>query len=244
MHLSIVIPVFNEQIKISKDIKLASEYLSNAKFKGEIIVVDDGSSDSTVETLTKLQKSSTFKFKLLQHRKNQGKGGAVRTGMLASRGDYVIFVDSGNCVPFHYADDGLKLLTSDQCDLAFGSRKLKDSIITTPHHLSRQIFSKLFNTFTKIYLHVPSRFTDTQCGFKLFKKAIARELFSSCQTKGFTFDVEILLKALKQGYRISEFPIQWCSDADSKVHPFKMSYAVLRELIKTKKLLAKPGRRS
>lgn len=239
MYLSIVIPVYNEKIKIINDIKLVSNFFSNSDIEGEIIVVDDGSSDGTCEILERLQKLSSFK--LIRHQKNQGKGSAVRTGMMASQGDYVMFVDSGHCVPYQCAIDGLKLLTSNQCDLAFGSRKLPGSTIVNPQSIYRRLFSKVFNIFIINLMNVPSVFTDAQCGFKIFKGDIARKLFSACKTSGFTFDIEILLRALKQGYRISEFPVKWSNDSDSRVHPIRMIFIIFKELIKTKKLLSTLG---
>ncbi len=239
MYLSIIIPIYNEERKIIQDIKTASDFLLSQNWEGEIIVVDDGSSDGTVAGLKKFQ--NEYSFKLLQHSANQGKGGAVKTGMLASQGDYVMFVDSGYCVPFQCAIQGLDLLTANQCDLAFGSRKLPASIVPNPPNFYRRAFSKIFNLFIVYLLKVPPGFTDTQCGFKIFKGPVARELFSLCETRGFTFDIEILLRALKKGYRVREFPITWNRDSDSRVRPLRMGAVILKELMKTKKLLATLG---
>lgn len=237
MYLSIIIPVFNEEKKITTDVTLAFNFLMNFDLEGEIIVVDDGSSDETVKVLTELQRSSRFKFKLLQHPKNQGKGSAVKTGVLASKGEYVMFVDSGYCIPYKHAIKGLQLLSSNEYDLAFGSRKHKDSIITSPQNFYRRIVSRLFNMIVVKFLNIPSAFTDTQCGFKIFNGDVARKLFRLCQTKGFTFDIEILIRALNEGYRIAEFPVEWSNDTDTRVCTFKASGSVLEELFKTKKLL-------
>lgn len=237
MDLSIIIPVFNEEEKIANDVRLASKFLFSTDLQGEIIIVDDGSTDKTSETLTRLQIRSSLKFRILRHCKNQGKGSAIRTGIVSSLGDYVMFVDSGFCVPYNCALDGIKLLASDKCDFAFGSRKLPNSIITNPQNIYRRITSKLFNIFVTAFLEVPAIFTDTQCGFKIFKGDVARRLFSECKINGFTFDIEVILRALKKGYRISEFPIKWSSDVDSRVQPLRMSFKIFGELLKTKRIL-------
>lgn len=129
------------------------------------------------------------------------------------------------------------MLSSNQCDMAFGSRKLPESIVTHYQSIYRLFLSRLFNVFVIRFLDVPLRFTDTQCGFKIFKGDIAKRIFSVCKTEGFTFDIEIILRALKQGYKILEFPVEWSNDIDSRVQPAKISYAVFKELIKMNKFL-------
>ena len=208
MDLSIIIPVLNESKKIKNDILAACEFFSKNKIKGEIILVDDGSSDNTAEIARKTKVPAGISLLILQYPDHRGKGFAVKSGVLKSVGKYVIFVDSGLCVAFDYILAGLKLLQNENCDIAHGSRFLRQSKITRPHLLSRRISSALFRNVFKFLLKLPSELTDTQCGFKIYKGDVARLLYKSCITDGFMFDIEIILRAVKSGYRIKEFPVE------------------------------------
>lgn len=238
MDLSIVIPVFEESKKIAADIKAASRFLQNNHLQGEIIVVDDGSSDNTTRAAEETASSLPPSVSLKVHRydRHMGKGCAVRTGIKKTTGDYVLFADSGSCVPFENLLPALDLLKKDQCDIAHGSRKIHQSNIKRPQSLRRKICSKLLHWFVIYYVKVPRQLTDTQCGFKIYRGDVARHLYGQCQTDGFTFDIEIIVRAQKQGYRIKEFPVEWTCDPDSRLSLTKCPWRVLPELINIKKI--------
>ena len=241
MDISIVIPVLNESKKIAADINSAAGFLKDNHFGAEIIVVDDGSYDNTAETAKQAAAAlpPEIEFKLLRSEKHLGKGHAVTTGIKQSRGEYVMFVDSGNCVPYEDALKGLELLKSGNCDIAHGSRKMPTSQIKTTQSLYRRICSKIFHWFTIWYMKIPAELTDTQCGFKLYKGDPARKLYGECITDGFMFDIEIVLRALLGGFRIKEFPITWSCDRDSRLSPTRNAERVFLELVKIKRTLSK-----
>jgi len=239
MDLSIVIPTFNESQKIKKDIIAAADFLKSAKLTGEIIVVDDGGHDQTDEAAKSVAVPQGIELHILRHQTNHGKGYAVKTGMALTKGRYVMFADSGCCTDYRFALQGLELLSKDACDLAYGSRKMTQSVIKKPQHWTRRLASKAFRQFILAFMQIPGRFTDTQCGFKLYKGDIGRELYRECITDGFTFDVEIILRALKKGYRIIEFPIEWHSDRDTRVRFFEMTGRLFPELLRIKREIAK-----
>ena len=242
MDISIVIPAYNEGHKIAEDVVCAAEFLSLNNLTGEIIVVDDGSVDDTAAAakggLEKACDGANLKVICLDT--NMGKGFAVKKGVLSSCGDYVAFVDCGCCVPYDYLLKGIKLISDDQCDIdiAHASRKLDKSTIHEHQNLFRRMCSRLFKWFLERVMGTCEEFTDTQCGFKVYRGEIARELFGECITNGFMFDVEMILRAQRKGYRISEFPIEWTCDSDSRLSPHKNSMQILRELITIKKALA------
>lgn len=238
MDLSIIIPVFEESKKIAADIKAASRFLQNNHLQGEIIVVDDGSSDNTAAAAEKTASSLPPSVSLKVHRydRHTGKGFAVRTGVKKSTGGYVMFADSGSCIPFENLLPALDLLKKDQCDIAHGSRKIRQSSIKKPQSLRRKICSKLLHWFVIYYVKVPRQLTDTQCGFKIYRGDVARHLYGQCQTDGFAFDIEIIVRAQKQGCRIKEFPVEWTCDPDSRLSLTKCPWKVLPELINIKKI--------
>jgi dolichyl-phosphate beta-glucosyltransferase len=234
-ELTIVIPAYNESRKIAKDISAADEFLTSAKIEGDIIVVDDGSADETVATAKKAAidiQTPCFVEKL---EKNYGKGRAVRAGILKSQGDYIIFADSGTCVPFEQAKIGMDLIESGQCHIAHGSRKLSDCHILRPQSFHRRICSKLFHWFLIHDIKRIGNLTDTQCGFKVYNGSIARQLYAESQINGFMFDIEIILLALAKGYRICEFAVDWTCDPDSRLNPTHEVFSILRDLIKLKR---------
>lgn len=239
MDLSIVIPVFNESKKIGRDIEAAATFFGGNHFAGEIIVVDDGSDDSTSEVAKKVEVSSDVELKVVRLQQHRGKGYAVRTGMKETSGEYVIFADSGCCVPYENALRGLELLKSGMCDIAHGSRKMRGSNIERGQSLYRQICAGIFHWFVIHNMKIPSELTDTQCGFKIYKGNVARHLYGECITDGFMFDIEIIMQAQKEGYRIKEFPVNWTCDRDSRLSPTRSSWRVLIELrtIKRKAVL-------
>ena len=238
MDLSIIIPVLNESKKIKNDILAASEFLLKNKIKGEIIFVDDGSSDDTAEVARNTEVASGVSLQVLQYSDHRGKGFAVKQGIKKSVGKFVLFVDSGLCVSFSHIIIGLKLLQENKCDIAHGSRFLKESKIIRPHLPSRRISSALFRSIFKTLLKLPPELTDTQCGFKIYKGDVARQLYENCITDGFMFDIEIILRAVKKDFRIKEFPIEWKADLDSRLSQVKMPVKMLTELIKIKHAIA------
>jgi dolichyl-phosphate beta-glucosyltransferase len=241
MDLSIVIPAYEESGKIAQDIKAATAFLEDNHFSGQIIVVDDGSKDNTAEvaeaTVAGLPPAIEIKVERYNH--HRGKGYAVRTGIGLSTGEYVLFVDSGLCVPYEDTLRGLDLIKTGACDIAHGSRKMRGCHIEKAQSLYRRICSKIFHWFVIHDMKVLAELTDTQCGFKIYKGDVARHLYSECITDGFSFDIEIIMRAIKESCRIKEFPIDWTCDRDSRLSPARSSWRVLSELLVIRRIIAK-----
>lgn len=239
MDISIIIPAFEESRKIGTDIELAADFLQKNQLTGEIIVIDDGSTDITSDAAKNAADTITPKpdLKVIRYDHHKGKGYAVRTGIGQSSGKFVMFADSGCCVPYEYVMHGLKMLHDHTCDIAHGSRKMNQSIIEKSQSLYRRICSKLFHWFIICFMNIPAELTDTQCGFKIYKGDVARHLYGECITNGFMFDIEIIMRAQKQNYKIKEFPIDWTCDRDSRLNPTRSLWNVLCELTVIRKVI-------
>jgi dolichyl-phosphate beta-glucosyltransferase len=237
MELSIVIPAFEESSKIVRDLQAALNFFQKNNFAGEIIVVDDGSRDDTAAVAQSVKANSFVKLKIIRYDQNRGKGFAIRTGMRESQGAYVMFADSGLCVPYEYALDGLSLLRSGVCEIAHGSRKLRASRIVKPQSWRRRLTAKIFRGLAVYWIKIPWHLTDSQCGFKIYRGDVGRELYGECFTNGFMFDIEIILRALRKGYRIREFPIQWTCDRDSRLSLAQTPAQIWHELRNIKRVL-------
>ena len=231
MELSIIIPAYDEARKIAADVDAAGIFLADNNIAGEIIVVDDGSTDGTGDAA--LQGMLQFRIPLtvitLQH--HAGKGAAVRAGIMKSEGMYVMFADAGLTVPYADALRGLALIRSGQCELAHGSRWLPESRIEKAQDPWRQTLSRMVRWLLRRALSLPENLTDTQCGFKVYKGDVARSLFSRCTTEHFLFDVEVLVMALIQGHRVTEFPVSWSCDRDSRLNVRTHAMQVLTDLL-------------
>ncbi|MBN2312706.1 MAG: glycosyltransferase [Sedimentisphaerales bacterium] len=239
MDLSIVIPAFEESNKIARDIAAAADFLDSHQLEGEIIVVDDGSEDNTSEIARSVKIPSNIKRNVLRYEAHRGKGYAVRTGINHTTGDFVMFADSGCCVPYEDTLRGLELLKSGTCDIAHGSRKTCGCRIEKTQSFYRRVCSKIFHWFVVRDMKIPAEFTDTQCGFKIYKGDVARHLYGESVIDGFTFDIEIIMRAQKEGYRIKEFPIDWTCDRDSRLSPTRSSWSVLSELLTIRRIMSK-----
>jgi len=237
MKLSIVIPAFNESGKIGRDVESACEFLQRNGLEGEIIVVDDGSMDATADEAKKAGEKyrNRVDVTVIRNRQHHGKGYAVRNGIMQAASDYVMFADSGSCVPFDNTLRGLELLKADKCDIAHGSRRLAGTHLIKNQGHYRHICSVIFHWFAIRIMKIPVELTDTQCGFKIYRGDVARLLYGQCETSGFMFDIEIIRRAINQHYRIAEFPIDWTCDPDSRLSPTRSFWRILSELLKIRK---------
>jgi dolichyl-phosphate beta-glucosyltransferase len=237
MDFSIVIPAFREAAKVRQDVEAAAAFLVAQGFKGEVIIVDDGSPDDTTAAAKAAEIPPEVERRVIRYTPNCGKGYAVRTGMNETRGQYTMFADVGLCVPFENALRGLELIKSGRCEIAHGSRKLPASVIRRPQRLHRRLMSWTFRKVVGLFMGVPGGLTDTQCGFKVYRGDVARELYGTCLSDGFMFDIEILLRALRKGYRVLEFPVEWRCDWDSRLKAGKSAFDTLAELKAVKRNL-------
>jgi len=237
MDLSIIIPAYREAAKVRRDVEAAGLFLERAGLEGEIIVVDDGSPDGTREAALAAQVPEGVVCRVIRLEPRCGKGCAVRTGMTAGRGRFALFADVGLCVPLEFALRAMEMIKRGECDIAHGSRKLPDSIILKPQTLYRRLCSRLFRLVVRLFMGIPDEFTDTQCGFKVYRGDVARRLYGECFSNGFMFDVEILLRALRRGYRVKEFPVEWRCDLDSRLSPARSAKDTLAELAAIKKAM-------
>ena len=223
-HVSVVIPCFNEARKIQNDIRAAGEYFAAQPYSHELILVDDGSSDGTAAILEQAAGA-----RAICYRPNRGKGAAVRAGMLAATGRYRLFADAGLCVPFREIEKGLALLEAG-ADMAIGSRKLAGSLVVEPQAGYRRLGSGVFGALVRNWMGL--RFSDTQCGFKLFTAPAAERLFAASRIDGFMFDAETLINARKFGLAVKEFPVEWRADADTRYKPLSGSVRNVIELVR------------
>jgi glycosyltransferase involved in cell wall biosynthesis len=240
--LSIVIPAFKESAKIERDIHAAAAFLRENDISGEIIVVDDGSPDDTSQRAAAL--CATYpELQVTGYPANRGKGYAVRYGMLRTRGRIVMFADSGLCVPYQIARIGIAMIDMDMCDIAHGSRRMRGSVIVA-QPLYRRVGSRLFKLFIHAFMGIPLHISDTQCGFKLYRREVAHDLYEEAFTDGFMFDSEIIMRVSRKNYRLLEFPVLWSNDADTHFHPIKGTIRNLRELLKMRYLMSRPATKS
>ena len=230
-HFSVVIPCFNEAAKIETDIQAALNFLGGQAYLSELILVDDGSSDGTAAILEKASRPERAgpRVRAICYSPNRGKGCAVRRGMLEAKGEYRLFADAGLCVPYSEAEKGLALLRSG-ADVAIGSRKLAGSQVVEQQAGYRRIGSSIFGMLVRNWMGL--RYSDTQCGFKLFTAQAAERLFSKSRIDGFMFDAETLINARKAGLTVHEFPVEWRADPDSRYKPFSGSFRNLFELVR------------
>lgn len=221
--LSIIIPAFNEKECIGSTLTTLQNYLKAQSYSWEIIVVDDGSSDTTNLLASKLSiQEQRIRVEKIPH---SGKGWAVKHGILISKGDYLFMCDADLAMPI---DQLPKFLCQMQngYDIVIGSRQISGAIrIGEP--LGIHIRGRLYNWLVRLV--TKQDFMDTQCGFKCFKSNIAKRLFKMQKTKGFGFDVEILYLATREKLRILEIPIIWHFRNSSKVRPFTDSLLMTRD---------------
>lgn len=232
IDLSIIIPAYNEEKKIKKDISEASKFIENAPITGEIIVSTDGVTDRTNTIVEELQKEYDNLF-LLWDKDKIGKGAAIQKAVAQARGKFIMFADAGLCVPYSYALQGLEVLLSGN-DCAIGSRAEDRSKILKKQPLYRVIGSRIFKTLIHAVLQIPSHIKDTQCGFKLYKRRAAKKVFSELKTKRMMFDIEIILRLKKHGFTMEPFPVEWKNDLDTKFDPVKGSWDILKDLYQIK----------
>ena len=215
--VSLVIPAYNEEQRLPAYLDDIRAYLDQCPRPAEVLVVDDGSRDGTAAYVRGVAATDP-RIHLVQQPMNQGKGKAVERGVFEARGRYVLFTDADGATPIAELD---KLLSAvgERAEIAIGSRRLVSAETERERTGLRQLMGNVFYSVVN-FLAVPG-IRDTQCGFKLFRTDVARELFRDLNEAGWAFDVELLYRAQLFGYGIAEVPVNWHEVAGSKVNPLK-----------------------
>ncbi len=212
--ISVVIPAYNEAARLGPTVERVMAYLTAAGAPWEILVADDGSRDATRDVAIAAAAGSPH-VSVLSLSPNRGKGAAVRAGMLAARGDRILFSDADLATPIEELDK-LGAHLDAGADIAIASRAMPGADIRVRQHPLRELMGRTFNTMVRTL--VMGGIRDTQCGFKLFTRAAAHDLFARATVDGFAFDVEILWLA-KGRFQVVEVPVVWRHIEESKVSP-------------------------
>lgn len=223
-----IIPAYNEQERIGPTLARIADYFSTYPQSWQIYVISDGSSDNTNQVVEDFAKSNP-NFALLAYSPNRGKGYAVRHGMLQVQADYILFSDADLAAPIEELTK-LQTALNDQTPIAIGSRPLKESTLEIRQPWYRELLGRAFNKAVQIL--AVKGIDDTQCGFKIFRNDVAKDIFSRCKLDGFGFDFESLIIARDLGYTIAEVPIRWSHQEGSKVILLRDGPRMLRDLIK------------
>lgn len=234
--LTVIIPAYNEEDRLGTGLGGILAYLNAHYPDYELIIVNDGSTDRTTAVVTQALAHEP-RARLIAYQPNHGKGYAVRTGVLVSRGDPVLFMDADLSTPLEEIPRILTMLTG--ADVVIGSRGLPEAKIQKKPSPFRQFASWLFDRI-KYALVGLRTFKDTQCGFKVFRGGVARQLFALGKVDRFMFDVEILFLAERAGLTIREMPVAWADMPGSKVRLLEGVINMFRDLWRIRRL--HPGR--
>lgn len=229
IYLSVIIPAYNEERRIGKTLAAIREFLDKQGYSYEVVVVDDGSRDTTRDVV-KIIAEGWPQLQLISNRQNQGKGSVVKQGMLNAKGHYILFTDADNATPIKQVDKLLKYI--NDCPIVIGSRHCPGAKIHIPQAPHRKLLSRASNLLIRI-LAVPGIW-DTQCGFKLFERNAGQNIFANVRLKRFGFDFEALVIARHLGYKFKEVGIEWYNDEESKVRTGREALRTLRDLFRVK----------
>ena len=224
--LSIVIPAFNEEGRLAPTVRGAVACVRERGTEAEVIVVDDGSRDGTSALVQRLA-AELPEVRLVRLAANHGKGYAVRSGVLNAKGELVLFADADGATPWDQLSR-LEAAIASGADVAIGSRALGSAETHVQARWYRRLIGRTFHAFVELL--TVRGFRDTQCGFKLFRGPVAQDLFARMRMDGFSFDVEVLLMALRGGYRVAEVPVNWVHQPGSRVSLVRDSLRMLRDL--------------
>jgi len=213
MKLSVVIPAYNEEERLKKTLPKILTYFRKQKYTKEIIIANDGSSDGTAEFIRNKAKSSKL-IKIVDLKQNQGKGGALREGFRASKGEWILFMDADLSTPINELEKFWEF--ASDYEVIIGSRKMAGAKVTRRQNYLRENLGRVFTMLTNLL--ATKNLSDVTCGFKLFKGDVGRKLFAAGVINDWSFDSEILFLAQKFGYKIKEVPVKWQNDPRTKVN--------------------------
>jgi len=223
--LSIILPVYNEEIRLPKTLAEIDGFVRGQSFSVEVVVVENGSSDRTLAIAQ--EHATRLPYLVVIHEQRRGKGLAVRTGMLAAQGQYRIFCDVDFSMPVSEITRFIPPQLPDS-QVAIASREAPGAVrFGEPYY--RHLSGRVFNTLVRL-LALPG-LQDSQCGFKCFRGDIAEEIFPLQTNTGWTFDVEVLFIARRRGHKIVEVPIPWYYNPESKIRMLRDSWRMVMELV-------------
>ncbi len=220
--LSVVIPAYNEENRLGPTLETIKGYLAERDYTSEVLVVDNGSRDRTSEVAREAG------VEAIEERR-RGKGAAVRTGMLAARGEYVLFSDADLSTPIEEVEKLLAELRAG-ADVAIASRGLPESNLVKRQPWYRELVGRAGNLLVRMM--VVRGIADTQCGFKLFPREIARRVFPAQRLTGAAFDVELLFIVQHAGWKIAEVPVTWIDSPDTRFSRVRDSLDALKDLVR------------
>jgi dolichyl-phosphate beta-glucosyltransferase len=215
IFLSVVIPAYNEEKNLAGTLTEINEYLSGKPFAWEVIAVDDGSKDSTVREAEAFA-GRIKNFRLIKSSPNRGKGFALRKGMLEAAGEYVLFMDADNSTSIKEMESFLPYIDSS-ADIIIASRRVRGASVEVP--ANRKIMGNVYVFLARLILGISVN--DINCGFKVFKSAVSKKLFSAQIMNDWSFDAEVIYLAGRYGFRTLEVPVNWVHKDTSKVVPFR-----------------------
>lgn len=230
MHLSVIIPAYNEARRITNTLILIRDYLSKQNYDWEVLIVSDGSKDDTAEIVNRFGAQNKG-FRFIDNKENHGKGYVVKQGMLEAKGDFRLFTDADNSTTIDHLDKFWPYIKEDY-DIVIGSIEIEGAQIFE----HAQWYRRLLGRFSKYLIRFMTglwEIHDTQRGFKLFTAGAAEKIFQEIKINRFGFDFEVLALAKKKGYKIKEAPVVWSNPGESKVG-LKSYVATLKELIKVR----------
>lgn len=225
---SIIIPAYNEGQRLGATLDHVLAHLEASGWKAEVLVVDDGSTDSTAELVREYARRRPA-VRLLENPGNRGKGYSVRNGMRQATGELLLFTDADLSAPIAEAGKLFARIAAG-ADVAIGSRWLDPALQTARQPFYRQLFGRIFNLLLRLILGL--RFKDTQCGFKAFTRHAAQLIFARQRIERWGFDPELLFLAAKLGLRVEEVAVEWADDPRSKVRPLRDGMRIFSEMLR------------
>ena len=237
MKISLIIPMYNEISIVDEAAKTFSRYMADNFEDWELIFVDDGSSDGCGEAFA--EKYISENIKLISYKPNRGKGYAVRQGMLAAEGDVIVFTDCDNAYGTDVISEIYKRFLASDADIIVGSRNM-DKSGYDGYRFIRRLASKTYIIFINVIAGFGKYgLSDSQCGFKGFRRDAAKKIFANCEVDRFAFDLEAIMIGGKCGCKFAQMPVKIINHRESKVNVVKDAFRMMNDVSKMKKRISK-----